>query len=121
MGIEYEQDHTLVRGLDYYNGVCFEVKLYDSNDENLIRSCLGESQNTVLAGGRYDYLASHFGYNRSEGLNCAGWAAGIDRLALVLDYLDSKKPKLSLVRDKSLIGVTFVIVNTYNLIDFLVG
>jgi histidyl-tRNA synthetase len=70
----------------------------------------------VLAGGRYDYLASHFGFNRSEGLNSAGWAAGIDRLALVLESLESRRPKMALIKEKdpNLIGITFVIVRLLN-------
>ena len=41
----FEKDDNLVRGLDYYNRTVFE---YLDNSEN--------SQNTICAGGRYDYL-----------------------------------------------------------------
>ena len=30
-GIDYEVDPTLVRGLDYYNGICFEFKVDNSS------------------------------------------------------------------------------------------
>lgn len=70
----------MVRGLDYYNGTCFEIKIVE-NDE-----VFGESsQNTILAGGRYDNLATQFGY--SKPLPSVGWAAGINRLVLIIEHL----------------------------------
>jgi histidyl-tRNA synthetase len=63
-----------VRGLDYYNGVAFEVKVDDQR--------LGRSQNTVLAGGRYDYLSEAF---CNAVVPAVGWAAGVDRMAMLLD------------------------------------
>lgn len=48
MGIAYSHNPTLVRGLDYYNDFCFEVKPagYKAN-----------KQGTLIGGGRYDGLA----------------------------------------------------------------
>jgi len=46
-------DPKLVRGLDYYNGTCFEIKCLSP----IADTVLGKSQNTVLAGGRYDDLS----------------------------------------------------------------
>ena len=63
-----------MRGLDYYNGVAFEVKVEDPR--------LGKSQNTILAGGRYDYLAQAF---CGRTVPAVGWAAGVDRMALLLE------------------------------------
>ena len=57
--IPYRRNPNLVRGLDYYNGTCFEIKMANAGDPNGAGSVLGPSQNTVLAGGRYDYLASY--------------------------------------------------------------
>jgi histidyl-tRNA synthetase len=48
--IPWKRNHKLVRGLDYYNGTSFEVKASNTGS-------LGPSQSTLLAGGRYDYLA----------------------------------------------------------------
>lgn len=48
--IPWQRNPNLVRGLDYYSGTAFEVKAADSGS-------LGPSQSTLLAGGRYDYLA----------------------------------------------------------------
>lgn len=60
----------LVRGLDYYCHIAFEVTT----------TALG-SQGTVLAGGRYDGLVSTMGGPSIPGV---GWAGGIDRLAMML-------------------------------------
>ena len=58
---------------------------HDSKKELAV---LGQSQNTLLAGGRYDYLASYLsGKNKRERLPAIGWAAGIDRLVLILQAL----------------------------------
>ena len=52
-GVNVHHDHKLVRGLDYYNGTCFEIKCLSPVADTV----LGKSQNTVLAGGRYDDLS----------------------------------------------------------------
>src|SRR5438876_11668399 len=60
----------LVRGLDYYTHTVFEFVTTD----------LG-AQGTVLAGGRYDGLVELMGGPAMPGV---GWAAGIERLALLI-------------------------------------
>ena len=61
-GLKVKWDHKLVRGLDYYNGTCFEFKLDKEQPNESLKGMeseiFGLSQNTILAGGRYDYLAS---------------------------------------------------------------
>jgi len=74
-GIAYQLNPRLVRGLDYYCHTAFEFK----TDE------LG-AQDTVLGGGRYDYLVEMMGGNPVHGV---GWAAGIERLALLLSEAPS--------------------------------
>ena len=71
LGIAFEVNPRLVRGLDYYCHTAFEFK----TDE------LG-AQDTVMGGGRYDYLMETMGGPAMAGV---GWAAGIERLALLLD------------------------------------
>lgn len=56
LGIPYEIDDRLVRGLDYYTHTVFEV--VSVNDE------MG-AQSTVFAGGRYDGLVEYFGGRRA--------------------------------------------------------
>ncbi len=70
LGIAYQLNPRLVRGLDYYCHTAFEFTTED----------LG-SQGTVMAGGRYDGLAALMGGPATAGI---GWAAGIERLALML-------------------------------------
>ena len=69
LGIAFEINHRLVRGLDYYCHTAFE---FTTND-------LG-AQGTVLAGGRYDGLFEQMGGRETPGI---GWAAGVERLALL--------------------------------------
>ena len=70
MGIKYNVNKLLVRGLDYYNRTVFEIK---SNN-------LG-SQNAVCGGGRYDSLVRNLG---GEDTPAVGWAMGMERLNSLL-------------------------------------
>jgi histidyl-tRNA synthetase len=70
LGIVYTVNPQLVRGLDYYSHTAFEF----------VTTSLG-AQGTVLAGGRYDGLIELMGGRPTAGI---GWAAGIERLALML-------------------------------------
>ena len=60
-----------MRGLDYYNHTAFEYVTYED-----------KSQNTVLAGGRYDGLIKSLGGSELTGV---GWAAGIERIVMQLE------------------------------------
>jgi histidyl-tRNA synthetase len=86
--IPFRRNKLLVRGLDYYSGTCFEVKLQKDGGvlSNGFYDSLGESQNTLLAGGRYDNLALMFASDETKAtpVPSIGWAAGIDRLVLLL-------------------------------------
>jgi histidyl-tRNA synthetase len=78
IGIDYQVDRTLARGLDYYTGTVFEYVYAPARKQ----STLGSSQATLIAGGRYDKLVRELG---GIDMPAFGWAAGIDRLALALD------------------------------------
>ena len=80
LGISYRINPRLVRGLDYYTHTAFEFTTRE----------LG-AQGAVLAGGRYDGLIAAMGGPPTP---ATGWAAGIERLAMLLD--DSPPPKRSL-------------------------
>ena len=71
LGIGFILNSRLVRGLDYYCHTAFEFTT----------QALG-AQGTVLAGGRYDGLVGQMGGPETPGV---GWAAGIERLALLAD------------------------------------
>jgi histidyl-tRNA synthetase len=68
--IGYQVNPRLVRGLDYYTHTAFEFTTSE----------LG-AQGAVLAGGRYDGLIETIGGPPTPGI---GWAAGIERLAMLL-------------------------------------
>ena len=77
IGISYEENTNLVRGLDYYNGLVFE---FISDD-------LG-AQNAILGGGRYDGLIEKLG---GRNLPATGFALGIDRLADIVKLAAPEK------------------------------
>ncbi|KAJ1941861.1 hypothetical protein FBU59_003377, partial [Linderina macrospora] len=81
LDIPYTVNNKLVRGLDYYQHTVWEV-VCDSKE-------LGTSQTTILAGGRYDGLVETMGGPKLPGI---GWAAGIDRLALLIGDDQVKLP-----------------------------
>jgi histidyl-tRNA synthetase len=76
LNISYEVDGRLVRGLDYYTKTAFEIT----------STALG-SQDALAGGGRYDLLVEELGGNQTPGV---GFAAGIERLLMVLAKLNKK-------------------------------
>jgi histidyl-tRNA synthetase len=75
--IPYEVDGRLVRGLDYYTKTAFEITSI----------ALG-SQDALTGGGRYDLLIEELGGKQTPGV---GFAAGIERLLIVLAKLNKNK------------------------------
>ena len=69
--IAHQYDPLLVRGLDYYNKTVFEW---------VVPGDIG--QNAICAGGRYDSLVALLGGKQTP---AAGFALGIERLALLLE------------------------------------
>ena len=72
-----------MRGLDYYRHTAFEF----------ITDRLG-AQGTVLGGGRYDGLIENLG---GPSTPAVGWAAGIERLAMLIDQPAIDKPQIVLI------------------------
>ena len=85
IGIAYEVDHGLVRGLDYYTRTAFEV-----HDRNL------GAQSALGGGGRYDGLIEELGGPATPGV---GFSIGQDRSMLVLEErgLSVENPPVVLV------------------------
>jgi histidyl-tRNA synthetase len=79
-GVAWTRNARLVRGLDYYRHTAFEF----------VTDRLG-AQGTVLAGGRYDGLIESLGGPHTPAV---GWAAGIERLAMMID---APRPSASIV------------------------
>lgn len=71
-GVAYSRAPALVRGLDYYRHTAFEF----------VTDRLG-AQGTVLGGGRYDGLMEALG---GPATPAVGWAAGIERLAMLVAH-----------------------------------
>jgi histidyl-tRNA synthetase len=80
LGVPYEIDDGLVRGLDYYTMTVFEAK----------SGALG-AQDTVGAGGRYNGLISDLG---GPDLGGIGFGSGVERMLLAAASQD-KKPTLN--------------------------
>lgn len=86
-GVAYERNPRLVRGLDYYRHTAFEF----------VTDRLG-AQGTVLGGGRYDGLIENLG---GPSTPAVGWAAGIERLAMLVDVPDTSRIDVSVIPNGS--------------------
>jgi histidyl-tRNA synthetase len=72
LGIEFQIDPRLVRGLDYYTGTTFEFA----------SDALDAAQNAIGAGGRYDRLAEDMGGPPTPGI---GFGIGIERVLIACE------------------------------------
>ena len=78
-GVRYTVDPEIVRGLDYYTKTVFEFVSTDIG-----------AQGTVCGGGRYDNLLEELG---AASLPAIGFAAGIERLILLMDNTGVQFPE----------------------------
>ena len=85
MGIKYEVDPGIVRGLDYYTKTVFEFIAPIDRDEKTDEI----KRLTICAGGRYDGLVEEIGGPRLPGI---GFAAGMDRLVAALKFSGEDVP-----------------------------
>lgn len=91
LGIKYIWNKQMVRGLNYYTGTIFEF----------VTEKIG-AQSAILGGGRYDTLYENMGgknpYTVNQGENtilpAVGFAAGIERLSLLMDDICHVKRNL---------------------------
>lgn len=74
LGLPFEADYSLVRGLDYYTGTVFEMN----------SDVLG-SQSAIMGGGRYNGLIGQLG---GQNLPAVGFACGMERLILILKHFE---------------------------------
>ncbi len=91
MGIPYQIDKLLVRGLSYYTHTVFEIMETDEE---------GRTQ-TIAAGGRYDYLGKELGAKKD--LPAMGGSIGMDRIIERPWFKDlapriMKKPKVYFIQ-----------------------
>jgi histidyl-tRNA synthetase len=83
LGIPFELNDRLVRGLDYYTHTAFEFTTTE----------LG-AQDAVMAGGRYDGLIAMMGGPSTAGV---GWAAGIERLSMLCGEAPPARRPIALI------------------------
>jgi histidyl-tRNA synthetase len=81
--VPFRENPRIVRGLDYYGHTAFEF----------VTDKLG-SQGTVMGGGRYDGLVEEMGGPPTPAV---GWAAGIERLAMLLPDPPPVSPTVAVV------------------------
>ncbi|MEO8715448.1 MAG: histidine--tRNA ligase [Acetobacteraceae bacterium] len=82
-GVPYRENPRIVRGLDYYGHTACEF----------VTTKLG-AQGTVMGGGRYDGLVAEMGGPPTPAV---GWAAGVERLAMLLETAPSIPPPVAVV------------------------
>ncbi len=70
--VKVKLDHKLVRGLDYYTNIVFEIKSTETSNENF----------TLIGGGRYNNLIKILG---GADIPAFGFAIGIERIRIILD------------------------------------
>lgn len=92
--ISFQENHRLVRGLDYYTRTVFEIQPEKTG-----------SQNTICGGGRYDGLIRELGGRSTPAI---GFASGIERIILNLKEQNITVPPLS----RTKVFVTYVNANT---------
>jgi len=80
LGLPFELNHRLVRGLDYYTRTVFEIQPEEEG-----------SQSTLGGGGRYDDLIEEMGGKPTPAI---GFATGIERIILNLKKQDVAIPTL---------------------------
>lgn len=84
-GVAWTRNPRLVRGIDYYRHTAFEF----------VTDRLG-AQGAVIAGGRYDGLIEELGGPPTPAV---GWAAGIERLGMLIELPPDRGPAIAVVPD----------------------
>lgn len=83
LGVRYEVDPKLVRGLDYYTRTLFEIKANGAD--------LG-AQSTVCGGGRYDEMVESLGGPKTPAI---GFAMGLERILVAMGALaEVERPRI---------------------------
>lgn len=95
LGITYEVDNNLVRGLDYYTRTVFEVFTENKSDDGTITPL------ALAGGGRYDNLAKALGVKKE--IPAVGASIGVDRVIELPGYVRHaprilKKPKVFFIQ-----------------------
>ncbi len=105
LGVNYEVNPLLVRGLDYYSKTVFEW----------VTDKLG-AQGTICGGGRYDGLVEQLGGKQTPAI---GFGMGVERLVLMLTELDLVPAQLAQQLDVYIVAVGDVKAEAMSLADKL--
>jgi histidyl-tRNA synthetase len=95
MGVQYNINKNLVRGLSYYTRTVFEIMEENENAED------GNAKLAIAGGGRYDYLARQLGSKKD--VPAVGLSIGVDRIIASSWYKKlapriMKKPKIYFIQ-----------------------
>lgn len=95
MGVQYNINKNLVRGLSYYTRTVFEIMEENENIEE------GSTRLAIAGGGRYDYLARQLGSKKE--VPAVGLSIGVDRIVASPWYKKLspriiKKPKIYFIQ-----------------------
>lgn len=95
LGVDYEIDNSLVRGLDYYTRTVFEIFVETTNENGEVNSL------ALGGGGRYDNLAKSL--NIKKDIPAVGMSLGVDRVTEISTYAKLsprilKKPKVFFIQ-----------------------
>ncbi|WP_314065706.1 histidine--tRNA ligase [uncultured Vagococcus sp.] len=93
LDVEFEIDHRMVRGLDYYNHTIFEIMSEAPG--------FGGAITTICAGGRYDGLVADLGGPETAGF---GFALGIERAIITIEAEGAEVPMLNQI-DAYVVGL----------------
>lgn len=111
MGVEYQINNNLVRGLDYYTKTVFEIISRPDKQKDILLTGeeVKENDNEIVeqvplaiaGGGRYDYLAKALG-NKKD-VTAVGIGIGVDRVVSSKDFIPNtprmiKKPKFYFIQ-----------------------
>ncbi|MBD3238368.1 MAG: histidine--tRNA ligase [Candidatus Moranbacteria bacterium] len=83
LGLKYDIDTSLVRGLDYYNRTVFEI---------VARDLKGNNKYALVGGGRYDGLIKLLGGKDTSGI---GFGSGVERFITELKQ-NAKEKKIQI-------------------------
>ncbi len=105
LGVRYEINQKLVRGLDYYNKTVFEW----------VTDALG-AQGTICGGGRYDGLVAQLGGHATCGV---GFAIGLERLVLLVQEVNKHIPSSATVDNYIVFAGENTDIAAFNLAEML--
>ncbi len=89
-GVKWARNSSLVRGFDYYRHTAFE---FIPDAGSAAAEKMG-SQSTLLGGGRFDGLIEALD---GQPTPAVGWAAGIERLGMLLEDMPSDSVELAVI------------------------